>query len=70
MTYDAYGRNTAATDPAAPYYRPRRLRRTPALRRFAAETRVGPANLVQPLFLREGLTEPREIPSMPGVFQH
>jgi porphobilinogen synthase len=53
-----------------PYYRPRRLRRTPALRRLTAETRIAAANLVQPLFLREGLSEPREIPSMPGVFQH
>ena len=56
--------------PPVPLYRPRRLRRTPALRRLAAENHVGAANLVQPLFLREGLSEPREITSMPGVFQH
>ncbi|WP_203819636.1 porphobilinogen synthase [Paractinoplanes ferrugineus] len=55
---------------AFPLHRPRRLRRTPALRRLAAETTVRPSNLVQPLFVREGLTEPRPIASMPGVLQH
>ncbi|MFI9006085.1 porphobilinogen synthase [Actinosynnema sp. NPDC053489] len=53
-----------------PVVRLRRLRRTPALRRLAAETRPHASNLVQPLFLHEGLTEPREIGSMPGVYQH
>ncbi|MBM9503658.1 porphobilinogen synthase [Actinacidiphila acididurans] len=66
----AHGPSVFPDGGTRPYYRPRRLRRTPALRRFTAETRIGPANLVQPLFLREGLSEPREIPSMPGVFQH
>ena len=50
--------------------RPRRLRSTPALRRLAAETRLDAAQLVLPVFLKEGLTEPREISSMPGVYQH
>jgi porphobilinogen synthase len=50
--------------------RPRRLRRTPALRRLTAETRVSPAELVLPLFLKEGLTEPRPIGSLPGIVQH
>src|SRR3982751_150519 len=53
-----------------PEIRPRRLRRTPALRRLVEETRVSPAELVLPLFLKEGLTEPRPISSMPGVVQH
>jgi porphobilinogen synthase len=53
-----------------PDVRPRRLRRTPALRRLVEETRVAPAELVLPLFLKEGLTEPRPISSMPGVVQH
>ena len=53
-----------------PAERPRRLRRTPALRRLVAETRVSAADLVLPLFLVEGLTEPRPIGSMPGVVQH
>ncbi|MCD0442463.1 porphobilinogen synthase [Glycomyces sp. A-F 0318] len=50
--------------------RPRRLRRTAALRRLVAETRVHPADLVLPLFVKEGLHEPVEIGSMPGVYQH
>jgi porphobilinogen synthase len=50
--------------------RPRRLRRTPALRRLVEETRVAPAELILPMFLKEGLTEPRPIRSLPGVVQH
>jgi porphobilinogen synthase len=53
-----------------PDVRPRRLRRTPALRRLVEETRIAPAELVLPLFLREGLTEARPITSLPGVVQH
>jgi porphobilinogen synthase len=53
-----------------PDVRPRRLRRTPALRRLVEETRVAPTELVLPLFLKEGLTEPRPISSLPGVVQH
>jgi porphobilinogen synthase len=53
-----------------PDVRPRRLRRTPALRRLVEETRVSPAELVLPLFLKEGLAEPRAISSLPGVVQH
>lgn len=53
-----------------PEIRPRRLRRTPALRRLVEETRLAPSELVLPLFLKEGLTEPRAIGSMPGVVQH
>ncbi|MEU4239350.1 porphobilinogen synthase [Actinoplanes sp. NPDC026619] len=53
-----------------PDIRPRRLRRTPALRRLVEETRVAPSELVLPLFVKEGLTEPRPISSMPGVVQH
>ncbi|MGH3741765.1 MAG: porphobilinogen synthase [Micromonosporaceae bacterium] len=53
-----------------PTVRPRRLRRTPALRRLVSETRLHPAELVLPMFVREGLTEPREIASLPGVLQH
>jgi len=53
-----------------PDVRPRRLRRTPAVRRLVEETRLAPAELVLPLFLKEGLTEPREISSLPGVLQH
>lgn len=55
---------------AYPLVRPRRLRRTPALRRLVAETRLAPADLVLPMFVREGLTDPRPLESMPGVVQH
>jgi len=53
-----------------PAERPRRLRRTPALRRLVAETRLHPAGLVLPLFVLEGADEPTPIASMPGVVQH
>ena len=53
-----------------PVERPRRLRRTPAMRRLVAETRLHPAGLVLPLFVREGLDEPAPIASLPGVVQH
>ncbi len=55
---------------AFPTVRPRRLRVTPAVRRLVAETRLHPANLVQPLFVAEGLTQPRALTLMPGVVQH
>jgi porphobilinogen synthase len=55
---------------AFPAERPRRLRRTPALRRLVAETAIQPQHLVLPLFVREGAGEARAIPSMPGVVQH
>ncbi len=48
----------------------RRLRRTPALRRLVAEARLGPDDLVAPLFVREGTAEPVPIASMPGEVQH
>jgi porphobilinogen synthase len=53
-----------------PQRRPRRLRRTPALRRIVAETRLGVDDLVAPLFVREGVDEPVPVPSLPGVVQH
>ena len=53
-----------------PVVRPRRLRTTPAVRRMVAETSVEARQLVLPLFVREGLAEPRPIASMPGVVQH
>ncbi|MEU8388410.1 porphobilinogen synthase [Micromonospora sp. NPDC048842] len=53
-----------------PEIRPRRLRRNPAVRRLVSETRVDPAELVLPMFVKEGLTEPRAIGSLPGVLQH
>jgi porphobilinogen synthase len=53
-----------------PVVRPRRLRRTPALRALVAETSLRPRDLVLPMFVKEGLDEPRPIGSMPGVVQH
>jgi porphobilinogen synthase len=53
-----------------PRIRPRRLRTGPAMRRLVAETRLNPAELVLPLFVREGASEPTLIGSMPGVQQH
>jgi porphobilinogen synthase len=53
-----------------PEQRPRRLRRTSAWRRLVAETRVGIDDLVAPLFVKEGLTDPEPVASMPGVVQH
>ena len=48
----------------------RRLRRTPALRRLVAETTVTVDDLVAPLFVREGISEPVPISSLPGQSQH
>ena len=48
----------------------RRLRRTPALRRLVAETRLSVEDLVAPLFVREDADEPVPIPSLPGQVQH
>ncbi|WP_298749012.1 porphobilinogen synthase [uncultured Serinicoccus sp.] len=53
-----------------PHERPRRLRATPALRRLVAQTRLHPADLVLPVFVRDGISEPQPIRSMPGVVQH
>jgi porphobilinogen synthase len=53
-----------------PVSRLRRLRSTPALRDLVAETTVRPSDLIAPLFVREGVTEPVPIPSLPGVVQH
>jgi porphobilinogen synthase len=48
----------------------RRLRRTPALRRLVAESRVTVDDLVAPLFVRAGIDAPEPVLSMPGVVQH
>ncbi|MGK5643096.1 porphobilinogen synthase, partial [Streptomyces sp. URMC 126] len=50
--------------------RPRRLRRTPALRDLVAGTRWHPGQLVLPLFVKEGIAEPAPIAALPGVVQH
>jgi porphobilinogen synthase len=53
-----------------PVARPRRLRRTAALRRLIAPSGVRAGDLVLPLFVKEGISEPRPVGSMPGVLQH
>ncbi len=52
-----------------PYYRPRRLRSSLAMRRLVRETRLAPEQLVYPVFVQEGRGVRREIPSMPGQFR-
>ncbi|MBK9159881.1 MAG: porphobilinogen synthase [Propionibacteriaceae bacterium] len=58
------------SDPFHPVQRPRRLRTSPGLRRLVSETRLHPADLILPVFVGEGLKDPRPIQSMPGVVQH
>ena len=53
-----------------PTVRPRRMRRTPNLRAMVAETSFEARQLILPVFVREGITEPIPISSMPGVVQH
>jgi porphobilinogen synthase len=55
---------------AFPQRRLRRLRRTPAIRRMTAETRLSVDDLIAPLFVREGIDQPQPIASLPGVVQH
>ncbi|MDP6868556.1 MAG: porphobilinogen synthase [Acidimicrobiales bacterium] len=50
--------------------RPRRLRRTAAMRRLVAEARLSVDDLVAPLFVREGIDDPQPVDSLPGVVQH
>ena len=52
-----------------PVHRPRRLRRTEAVRRLVRETRLSPEGLIAPLFVCEGEGVRREIPAMPGCFR-
>ncbi|MFT4137361.1 porphobilinogen synthase [Microbacterium sp.] len=55
---------------AFPTRRLRRLRQSPALRRLVAEARLHPAQLILPVFVKEGIHTPQPIASMPGVSQH
>ncbi|OHV41678.1 MULTISPECIES: porphobilinogen synthase [Pseudofrankia] len=69
MTAGAVGK-LAGLPAGFPLARPRRLRRTPALRRLVADVRLHPADLVLPVFVKEGVSEPVPVASMPGVAQH
>lgn len=53
-----------------PLRRPRRLRTTAAIRDMVAETRLDASDFIYPLFIADGITNPREISSMPGQYQH
>lgn len=53
-----------------PQQRPRRMRRTPALRALIRETELAPRQLIAPLFVKEGIADAAPIASMPGQFQH
>lgn len=53
-----------------PNRRPRRLRTSAAMRRLTAQTRLHPSELILPLFIKEGVSEPVPLQSMPGVVQH
>src|SRR3989442_11202831 len=55
---------------AFPQQRPRRMRRTAALRSLIRETDLSPRHLIAPLFVKEGIEEPLAIESMPGHAQH
>jgi len=70
MSAEGTGSGSALPGRVTPVIRPRRLRATPAMRRLTQQTRVHPAELILPMFIREGVTEPVPIGSMPGVVQH
>ncbi|MFZ0044735.1 MAG: porphobilinogen synthase [Streptosporangiaceae bacterium] len=53
-----------------PVSRPRRLRRSMPLRRLVAQVDIRPSSLVLPMFVKEGISEPQPVSSMPGVVQH
>ncbi len=55
---------------AVPTRRPRRMRRTEALRRLVRETTLTPADLITPLFVKQGIADAQPVASMPGVMQH
>ncbi|HLX77763.1 MAG TPA: porphobilinogen synthase, partial [Acidimicrobiales bacterium] len=63
-------RDPRAAPPRFPERRMRRLRRTSALRRLVAETRLSVDDLVAPVFVRDGIDEPVPIPNLPGIVQH
>ena len=70
MSGGGTGSGSSLPESSRPTIRPRRLRATPALRRLTQQTRVHPAELILPMFIREGAAEPVPIGSMPGVVQH
>lgn len=62
-------RHEAPESDGFPKVRLRRLRRTPAIRDLLQETRLSVKDLVCPVFIQEGIDEPKEIELMPGIFR-
>lgn len=58
-----------ATSPYSPILRPRRLRSSDAMRRLVRETVLTANDFIYPIFVDEGLSEPQEVSSMPGVWR-
>ncbi len=56
--------------PVYPSTRPRRLRRSPALRSLVAETLLSPSNMIYPVFVKEGIESPEPLSSMPGQYRY
>ncbi len=54
----------------APDFRFRRLRRTPVLRSLVRETQLSMNDVILPIFVEEGISEPVAIASMPGVYRY
>ena len=52
-----------------PIHRPRRIRRTEALRGMVRETRLSTAGFIYPMFVCPGTKVRKEVSSMPGVYQ-
>jgi porphobilinogen synthase len=52
-----------------PFVRPRRLRQNDKIRGLVRETHLSVEQLIYPVFIAEGISEPREISSMPGIMQ-
>nr|WP_157867636.1 porphobilinogen synthase [Gloeothece citriformis] len=62
--------STSGVENSVNIHRPRRLRRTAALRRLVQETRLTVDDLIYPLFVMEGEAQKQEIPSMPGCYRY
>jgi porphobilinogen synthase len=60
---------TTTTSSSLPYYRPRRNRKSPAIRALIEETKLTASNLIYPQFVIEGTGIKNPIPSMPGIYR-
>lgn len=69
-TATAPAMSDAMSTPTPAGQRPRRLRRSPSLRRLVRETRLSPESLIWPVFVAEGTNIYREIPSLPGQYHY